>query len=185
MKEGRKEQGASTLTMQLVRGLWLGRDKQWKRKVAEVMMTIHLEREWSKEKIFETYVNEVYLGRQADYSMHGFGEGARLFFGKRAEGLSRCPRPLCWRVWCSGQATSIPFVSRRAKERRDVVLAMMRSNEYITAEQFDRAVNEPIDVTGDALSEARAPYFLDLVNDELQELAAVTNRFAMCTAPST
>ncbi len=88
MKDGRKEQGASTLTMQLVRGLWLEPDKQWKRKVAEVMMTIHLEREWSKEKIFETYVNEVYLGRQADYSVHGFGEGARLFFGKELKDIT-------------------------------------------------------------------------------------------------
>ncbi len=168
MKEGRKEQGASTLTMQLVRGLWLGRDKQWKRKLAEVMMTIHLEREWSKEKIFETYVNEVYLGRQADYSMHGFGEGARLFFGKELKDLT-LPEAALLAGMVQRPSHFNPFrYPERARERRDVVLAMMRGNDYITSEEFDRAVNEPIGVTGDALSEARAPYFLDLVNDELQ-----------------
>jgi penicillin-binding protein 1B len=168
MKEGRKEQGASTLTMQLVRGLWLGRDKQWKRKLAEVMMTIHLEREWSKEKIFETYVNEVYLGRQADYSMHGFGEGARLFFGKELKDLT-LPEAALLAGLVQRPSHFNPFrYPERAKERRDTVLAMMRSNDYITSEQFDNAANEPIGVTGDALSEARAPYFLDLVNDELQ-----------------
>ncbi len=168
MKEGRKEQGASTLTMQLVRGLWLGRDKQWKRKLAEVMMTIHLEREWSKEKIFETYVNQVYLGRQADYSMHGFGEGARLFFGKELKDIT-LPEAALLAGMVQRPSHFNPFrYPERAKERRDVVLAMMRSNDYITSEQFDQAVNEPVHVTGDALSEARAPYFLDLVNDELQ-----------------
>jgi penicillin-binding protein 1B len=168
MKEGRKEQGASTLTMQLVRGLWLDRDKQWKRKLAEVMMTIHLEREWSKEKIFETYVNQVYLGRQADYSMHGFGEGARLFFGKELKDIT-LPEAALLAGMVQRPSHFNPFrYPERARERRDVVLAMMRSNEYITPEQFERAVNEPIGVTGDALSEARAPYFLDLVNDELQ-----------------
>ncbi len=167
MKDGRKEQGASTLTMQLVRGLWLDRSKQWRRKVAEVMMTIHLEREWSKEKIFETYVNQVYLGRQADYSMHGFGEGARLFFGKELKDVT-LPEAALLAGLVQRPSHDNPFrYPERAKERRDMVLAMMRSNDYITQEQFDKAVNEPIHVTGDALSEARAPYFLDLVNDEL------------------
>ncbi len=128
MKEGRKEQGASTLTMQLVRGLWLGRDKQWKRKLAEVMMTIHLEREWSKEKIFETYVNQVYLGRQADYSMHGFGEGARLFFGKELKDIT-LPEAALLAGMVQRPSHLNPFrFPERAKERRDVVLAMMRSN---------------------------------------------------------
>jgi penicillin-binding protein 1B len=169
MKQGRKEQGASTLTMQLVRGLWLDRGKQWKRKLAEVMMTIHLEREWSKEKIFETYVNQVYLGRQADYSMHGFGEGARLFFGKELKDLT-LPEAALLAGLVQRPSYFNPFrYPERAKERRDTVLAMMRNNEYITAGQFESAVNEPVRVTGDALSEARAPYFLDLVNDEIQK----------------
>ena len=87
-KNGRKDQGASTLTMQLVRALSLEPDKRWKRKLAETMMTIHLEHEWSKEKIFETYVNQVYFGRQADYSVHGFGQAARMFFGKELRDVS-------------------------------------------------------------------------------------------------
>ena len=52
LREHRKEQGASTLTMQLVRGLWLQPQKRWKRKIAEAVMTVHLERKWPKEEIF-------------------------------------------------------------------------------------------------------------------------------------
>jgi len=51
-------------------------------------MAIHLERKWSKEAIFETYANQIYLGRQAAYSIHGFGEAAKLYFGKELSELT-------------------------------------------------------------------------------------------------
>ncbi len=169
VKDRRKEEGASTLTMQLVRGLWLKPGKRWKRKLAEAMMTIHLEREWSKQKIFETYVNQVYLGRQADYSVHGFGEGARMFFGKKLQDIS-LPEAALLAGLVQRPSYFNPFRSpERARERRNVVLGMMRHNRSVTSQQYESAVREPIRVAGDSLSEARAPYFLDLVNDELQD----------------
>lgn len=169
VKDGRKEEGASTLTMQLVRGLWLEPDKRWKRKLAEALMTIHLEHEWSKQKIFETYVNQVYLGRQADYSVHGFGEGARMFFGKKLRNIS-LPEAALLAGLVQRPSYFNPFrYPERAKERRDTVLGMMRANRYITSQQYEEATGEPVRVAADSLSEARAPYFLDLVNDELQD----------------
>jgi penicillin-binding protein 1B len=168
-RDRKKEQGASTLTMQLVRGLWLEPDKLWMRKFAEGMMTVHLEREWSKEQIFQTYVNQVYLGRQAAYSIHGFGEGSRLFFGKELRDIT-LPEAALLAGLVQRPSYFNPFrYPDRAKERRDLVLAMMLENHYITSAQYETAAYEPVRITANSLSEARAPYFLDLVNDELQE----------------
>jgi len=167
-RDQRKEQGASTLTMQLVRGLWLEPDKLWMRKIAEAMMTIHLEEEWSKKKIFEAYVNQVYLGRQAAYSIHGFGEGARLFFGKDLRDVT-LPEAALLAGLVQRPSYFNPFrYPERARERRDLVLAIMLDNHYITGAEYQTAIGEAVHVTANSLSAARAPYFLDLVNDELQ-----------------
>ncbi len=169
VRDHRKEQGASTLTMQLVRGLWLKRDKLWKRKLVEALMTIHLEHKWSKEKIFEAYVNQVYLGREAAYSVHGFGEGARLFFGKELRDLN-LPEAALIAGLVQRPSYFNPFrYPERAKERRNLVLGMMLENNYISSAQYERAADEPVRVAPNSLGEARAPYVLDLVNDELLE----------------
>jgi penicillin-binding protein 1B len=169
VRDHRKEQGASTLTMQLVRGLWLEPNKLWMRKFAEALMTIHLEREWSKEKIFEAYVNQVYLGRQAAYSIHGFGEASRVFFGKELGDIS-LPEAALMAGLVQRPSYFNPFrYPGRAKERRDLVLGMMLENNYITPAEHAAALAEPVRIAENSLSEARAPYFLDLVNDELQE----------------
>jgi len=168
-KDGRKEQGASTLTMQLVRNLWLEPDKLWMRKFSEALMTIHLEREWSKEKILETYANQVYLGRQAAYSIRGFGQGARMYFGKDLREVT-LPEAALLAGMVQRPSWFNPFRHPgRAKERRDIVLALMRDNHYINRQQYESAVAAPVRVVRDASREAPAPYFLDLVNDELQD----------------
>ena len=171
-RDHRKEQGASTLTMQLVRDLYLDPDKRWKRKIAESMMTIHLEREWSKQKIFETYANEVYLGRQAAYSIHGFAEGAEFFFGKHLGDLSlpeaamlagMVQRPSYFNPYRNPEAT---------KQRRDLVLELMHSNKFITESEYRDAVDTPLNVTGPQVKEDPygSSYFLDLVTDDLENI---------------
>ena len=148
---------------------WLEPDKLWIRKFAEAMMTIHLENKWSKEKIFEAYVNQVYLGRQAAYSIHGFGEGSRLFFGKELRDVS-LPEAALLAGLVQRPSYFNPFRHpERARERRNLVLAMMLDNHHITQAQYETAGAQPVNVVVNSMSEARAPYFLDLVNDELQE----------------
>jgi penicillin-binding protein 1B len=167
----RKEQGASTLTMQLVRDLYLQPDKRWKRKISEAMMTIHLERKWSKPKIFETYANEVYLGRQAAYSIHGFAEGAELFFGKHLSDITlpeaatlagMVQRPSYFNPYRNPNATT---------ERRNLVLSLMRTNRYITDSEYEDAVSTPLKLTGPQIKEDpyNTSYFLDLVTDDLEQ----------------
>src|SRR5207249_3369110 len=72
LRSGKKRQGASTLTMQLARSFWLEPEKRWKRKIEELIITLHMERKLTKQQIFEFYANQVYLGRRESFSIGGF-----------------------------------------------------------------------------------------------------------------
>ena len=146
VREHRKEQGASTLTMQLVRGLWLQPEKRWNRKIAEAMMTVHLERTWSKEEIFTAYANLVFLGRQAAYNIHGFAAASQLFFDKELRNLS-LPEAALLAGMVQRPSYFNPYRNpEHAKERRDVVLGLMRDNKYITMAEYAEATNAPLKV---------------------------------------
>ena len=82
LKEGRKEQGASTLSQQLARMFWLDQGKRWTRKLAEMIITLQLEQKLTKEEIFEDYANEIFLGSRGSFQIHGFGEAAEAYLGK-------------------------------------------------------------------------------------------------------
>jgi penicillin-binding protein 1B len=175
LREGRKLQGASTITMQLARGLWLDRDKSWRRKLAETAMAIDLERRFAKSQIFESYFNQVYLGRQGSFSIHGFGEAARAYFDKDVRQLTlgeaatlagMVQRPGYWN----------PFrYPERVKERRAVVLGLMRQNRLIGETQRKQADAEPLVVRRGGSEADDAPYFVDLVNNELQNRVTEDN----------
>ena len=172
VQAGRKEQGASTLTMQLVRGLWLGPEKRWKRKFAEGMMTIYLEHKWSKEEIFETYANQVYLGRQAAYSIHGFSQASQMFFGKDLGNLT-LPEAALLAGMVQRPSYFNPYRNPdHARERRNLVLALMRGNGYITKAEYLDGTESPLKLAPPQQHDDSfgAPYFLDRVSDELQKI---------------
>ena len=77
VREGRKDQGASTLSQQLARMFWLDQEKRWTRKLAEMVITLQLEQRLSKEEIFEDYANQIDLGWRGTYNIRGFGAGCR------------------------------------------------------------------------------------------------------------
>jgi len=168
MKDGRKEQGASTLSMQLARGLWLDPDKRWKRKAEELLITMHLEHKLTKEKIFEYYANQVYLGRHSTFSINGFGEGARAFFDKD---LSQITLPEAALLAGLVQRPSYLNPYRypdRARDRRDVVLSLMKENGYIDDADYRAAVKAPVKITSEQSGTVASQYFVDLVGEELQ-----------------
>ena len=168
LKDGRKSEGASTLTMQLARSLWLDQNKSWQRKVKETLITAYLEHKLTKQQLFEDYANEVYLGRRGTFSINGFGEGAQAFFGKN---LSQVDLP---------EAALLAGVIRRpsyynpfehpdrAKDRRDLVLALMRRNGYLTAEQYAQAMATPVRIVSASAGEPASSYFLGLLNNEMR-----------------
>ncbi len=168
VKDGRKEQGASTLSMQLARGLYLEPDKNWKRKFEELLITMHLEDKLTKQKIFEYYANQVYIGRSGTFSINGFGEGARAFFGKDLSQIDDAEAAtLAGMVQRPSYFNPNRFPDR-VRERRDLVLALMRQNGYLTATEYQHALETPLKITPGQSESPESQYFVDLVSDELQ-----------------
>ena len=168
LKEGRKEQGASTLSQQLARGFWLDQDKRWTRKLAEVILTMQLEQKLSKEEIFEDYVNQVYLGWRGSFEIRGFGEAAEAYFGKD---LSQIKLPEAATLAGMIQRPSYfnPYkYPERTRERRNIVLYLMHQNGEINDRDYQLSVDSPLSVAKGASQSVDAPYFVDLVEDELQ-----------------
>jgi penicillin-binding protein 1B len=168
LKEGRKEQGASTLSQQLARGFWLDQSKRWTRKLAEVIITLQLEQKLSKEEIFEDYANQVYLGWRGSFEIHGFGEAAEAYFGKD---LSQVNLPEAALLAGMIQRPSYfnPYkFAERARERRNLVLSLMHQNGLISNRDYELAAASPLSVATGRSQSVDAPYFVDLVDDDLQ-----------------
>lgn len=169
LKERRKEQGASTLTMQLARSFWLDQDKTIKRKLAEIFLTTELERRFTKQQILELYTNEVYLGQRGSFSIHGFGEAARAYLGKDVRDLT-LPESAMLVGIIQRPGYFNPFrYPQRVKERRDLALTLMHNNGYIDAQQLAAATAIPLRLSPGETESTDAPYFADLINDDLQK----------------
>ena len=167
-KDRRKEQGASTITMQLARGIWLEPQKAWKRKLTEMLITLHLEQKLTKRQILEYYCNLIYLGHRDTFSIHGFGEASQAFFSKEIGELSLAEAATLAGI-VQRPTYFNPFKSPvRVLARRNVVLTMMRQNGYISVNEFNAALNTPLKLSPRVLEAGGAPYFLALLNDELQ-----------------
>jgi penicillin-binding protein 1B len=168
LKEGRNAQGASTLSQQLARMFWLDTGKRWTRKLAEMVITLQLEQKLSKETIFEDYANDIYLGWRGSFRIHGFGEAAEAYLGKD---LSQITLPEAAELAGMIQRPALydPFHHPdRLRERRNVVLGLMRQNGFIDEHDYALASQAPLTVAKSTAQSVEAPYFVDLVNDTLQ-----------------
>ena len=167
-KDDRKQQGASTLTMQLSRALWLAPRKSWRRKVEEILITRHLERKLTKQQIFEDYANEIYLGRRGTFSINGFGEGARAFFGKELGQIDTGEAALLAGL-VRAPSYYNPFrYPERALNRRNLVLALMLRNGQLTEAEYRAAVASPLNLAQPLAGDSGSSYFIAMLNDELQ-----------------
>ena len=170
VKSGQNAQGASTLSMQLAGMLFLNRsDRSWRRKLPEVLITMHLEQKLTKEQIFEYYANQVPLGQRGSFGIRGFGEASEVYFGKDVTRLT-----LPEAATLAGLIQQPSYINPyrwpdRAKQRRNVVLKLMRDNKYISDKDFETASAAPMALARGAGESAEAPYFVDLVNDTLTD----------------
>ena len=166
VREHRKEQGASTISMQLARCLWLERNKAWTRKFSEMLITLHLERKLSKQQILEDYANAVYLGGQGSFSINGFGEAARVFFNKDVHNLNLTEAAaLAGIVQRPSYYNPLKYPGR-VLDRRNIVLALMREDGYLTPYQYQEAIQMPLGLHPGAPTLAEDQYFLDLAGSE-------------------
>jgi penicillin-binding protein 1B len=167
-RERRRSQGASTLTQQLARTLWLGQERGWRRKIPETLITLHLEHTLTKQQIFEDYANTIYLGNLGSFSIHGFGKASRLYLGKDLSQVTVADAALLAGM-IQAPYTRNPFrYPDRAKARRNAILKAMRNNRYITEREYQEAASAPLSATRGEVESTDAPYFVDLVGETLQ-----------------
>src|SRR6202167_886070 len=172
---GQKQQGGSTLTMQLARGFFLTPEKRIKRKIIEIVITFQLEHRFSKKQIFELYANEIPLGQRGSFSIDGFGEAAKAYFGKDVRQLNLAESAMLAGIIQRPNYFSPFRHADRTIERRNLVLDSMVETGAITKEQAERAKAEPLHLVAGSVDASEAPYFVDLVRDQLKQKLGETD----------
>jgi penicillin-binding protein 1A len=162
----RRMHGASTLTQQLTRKLFLTDDKTWERKIKEAILAIQIEKRYTKREIFTLYCNQMYFG----HGVYGVEAAARLYFGKSAKDVNLEEAALIAGI-LQGNVRQSPYVNREAAlRRRNYTLGRMAEVGFITSAQADEARKRPIVVRPDppGQTSSAAPYFLEEVRRELE-----------------
>ncbi|MUJ26972.1 penicillin-binding protein 1B [Aliivibrio fischeri] len=170
-KAGRTVQGGSTLTQQLAKNLFLSRERTLWRKVREAYLALILDYRYSKDRILEAYLNEVYLGQTGGEAIHGFGLAAQVYFGRPIEEL-RIDQLAMLVGMVKGPSYYNPMrFPERVKERRDLVLRLMMQEEILSPHQYEMAASRPLDVKKRATIATRQPAYFQQLKWELKEKA--------------
>ena len=159
--------GGSTLTMQLARGFFLTPARTKKRKLEEIMITYQFESRFNKQQIFEMYANQINLGQRGSFAINGFGEAAEAFFGKDLRQLDLAECAMLAGIVNSPNKLNPYRHADRAIARRNLVLDQMVETSAITAAEAERAKAEPLRLAPPNVDASEAPYFVDLVHDQI------------------
>jgi penicillin-binding protein 1B len=163
--EGSSGQGGSTITQQLVKNTYLTPERTFKRKYAEAMLSLALERRLSKQDIFALYCSEIYLGQRGSVAARGVEEAANLYFQKDLKSLTLAEAATLAGMIQGPARYSPEKHPEAATERRNTVLNAMLREEFITKEQYTSATQQHLLVTAKQQPDsAVAPYFIDYVN---------------------
>jgi penicillin-binding protein 1B len=166
---GRRDCGGSTLTQQLAKNFFLTPDKTISRKIAELMITYQLEGRFSKQEIFAMYANEMNLVHRGSYEIDGVSEASQTLFGKDLRQLDLAQMATIAALFQNPSYRNPYRHPERAMERRNLVLDSMVETGAITQEQASRAKAEPIQLAQTSIDAGEAPYFVDLVHDQLAQ----------------
>lgn len=163
LRERDYREGASTITQQLARNLYLNHEKTWKRKISEAIYTIQLEMHYSKTQILERYLNQIYFG----HSAYGVESASKLFFGKHVNELSIAESAMLAGI-PKGPRYYSPWLNmENALSRQALILRLMKENGYITEKERETALAEKLvfldrnDQT--RLADQIGPYFSDYI----------------------
>jgi len=160
-------QGGSTITMQLSRAFFLSPEKTFKRKLTEMMIALELEQKFSKEQIFEFYVNRIDLGQRGSFAISGMGEAEHAYFNKDLKDVTLPEAALLAGIIQAPSALSPYRHPERALERRNLVLDSMVETHAITKADAEKAKATPLKLAAPNVEASDAPYFVDLVRDTL------------------
>src|ERR1700735_2580155 len=164
-KAGRISQGASTITMQVSRDMFLTPHRDMKRKMSEVYISLLMESEFTKEEIFSLYVNKIFLGQRA----YGVAAAAEVYFGKTLDQLNIAEMATLAGIPAAPSAVNPVANPDAATQRRGHVLGRMRDLGYITQAEYDAAKTSPMEsrMHGPSI-EVDAPYVAEMVRNDLQ-----------------
>nr|WP_263012975.1 penicillin-binding protein 1A [Ancylothrix sp. D3o] len=166
MESGRTVEGGSTLTMQLVKNLFLSPAQKVSRKAAEAVMAIRLEQIFGKEQILELYLNQVYWG----HNLYGVETASRSYFNKSASQLNLAESAMMAGLVQAPEEFS-PFVDyKTAKQRQAIVLNRMKELKWITPEEADAAKKQPLKIGKiTSFPGSKIPYVTNAVVQELSK----------------
>lgn len=141
---GHATQGASTITMQVARNFFLSSEKTYMRKIYEMLLAYKIESKLAKDRILEVYMNQIYLGQRA----YGFASAARVYFGQELKNISLAEAAMLAGLPKAPSAYNPVVNPKRAKIRQEYILKRMFALHYITREQYEDAIKQPLVVTG-------------------------------------
>lgn len=162
---GSRAQGASTLTMQLSRNLFLTPDRKFGRKIQEVMLAIQIERRFTKQQIFTLYANQIFLGHGA----YGFEAGSGFYFSKKAKDLTLEEAALLAGLPKAPNSYSPVLNPERALRRRNLIINSMMEDGKVTAEEARSAKAAPLKLNIQGSPNSLAPYFAEEIRRYLEK----------------
>jgi len=164
IQSGGRVQGASTLTMQLARNLFLSPDRSFHRKIQEALLAVQIERRFTKPQIFTLYANQIYLG----HGVYGFEAAAQFYFSKPAKRLTLDEAALLAGLPKSPSYYSPITHADHALKRRNLVINSMLEDGNITAQQAAEARDQPIRIEVAHDPDSLAPYFVEEIRRYLE-----------------
>jgi len=154
--------------MQVARSFFFNSDRTLRRKIAETMVALELERRFTKAQIFELYANEIYLGNRGSFSIHGFGQASLAYFNKDVREISLPEAAfLAGIIHAPNRYSTAERRPERAAEARDRALLSMTENGAISQQQAQEAKKAALHIVGAGLEGSTAPYFVDMVREHL------------------
>ncbi len=139
LETGERSQGGSTITMQVARNFYLSREKTFRRKLSELLLSLHIERTLTKQEILELYFNKIFFGHRA----HGISAAAEIYYGKTLRQLTLPQMAMLAGIPKAPSSHNPVSNPKRALERRDYILGRMRELGYITQQEYQEAVATP------------------------------------------
>lgn len=161
-----KSQGASTITMQVARNMYLSSERTYTRKLYEVLLTLKLEHVLTKDQILEIYMNQIFLGQRA----HGFAAAADTYFGKPLDSISIAEAAMLAGI-PKFPSTANPVANyARARTRQLYIIDRMEENGYITAQEAEKAKSEPIKIrSGLDAQRVHAEYVAEMARQAIMQ----------------
>lgn len=168
--KGKKPQGGSTITQQLVKNYFLSNERSVKRKAQELILAVLIEKKFTKDQILETYMNIIYMGQNGPFQLIGLGAASKFYFQKSLKEASLAECALLAAI-LNGPGVYNPFTkAEKTLNRRNLVLSKMQDLKLISEREYEEAKKVPLPTKKPNLASETAPYYIDAVRKQMKEL---------------